>query len=106
MRQLVARGGPIEVAHAARVERDHAPAGLGEQRHHITPCVPALRPAGQQQDRRAAAAFDEMQPHALDSDGIVVELRPERRRVEGRQCVCGGGLNDVMRHGVLLVGSG
>src|SRR5258708_27434872 len=47
-----------------------------------------------------------MQPHALDNDGIVVELRPERRRVEGRQRVRGGGLNDVMRHGVLLVGSG
>jgi hypothetical protein len=33
-----------------------------------------------------------------------VELRPERRRVEGRQRVRGGGLDDVMRHGLLLVG--
>jgi len=67
---------------------------------------PSMRPTRHQEDRCAAAAFHEMQPHAFDTDGVVAELRPERRGVEGRQRVLGGGLHDVMSHGELLVGFG
>jgi energy-coupling factor transporter ATP-binding protein EcfA2 len=44
--QVVPGCGPVRVTHPARVKSDDLAAGGQEQRHHVAPRVPALRPAG------------------------------------------------------------
>ena len=84
---VIAAGGAAGIAHPARVQRDHAPPSRGQYRHHQAPCVPALWPPGQKEDRRPAAvfyasAFDEVQAHSVDGRGSVPELPPKDLWVE------------------------
>ena len=99
---VVAGCGTVGVAHSAWVEGNDASPGGCEKWHHVAPDVPTLRPSGQQQDGCAAAALHEMQLYAGNGHSVTAELSPERRGVEERQRIRGGGGDDIVVHGKLL----
>jgi hypothetical protein len=88
----VSAHGPLGVAHAAEVGREHRVARVHEEREHAVPLVPRLRKAVEQQDgglHTAGAAArvatpHEVVPHAVDGRRVVAEPRVETRRADQR----------------------
>ena len=87
--EVVSLARPVGIARASRIERDDAVPGVGEQRQDVTPGVPTLRPAGEQQHGCAVATFHVMQADSIHHLVAVPELRPKRHRVEKRHRVRG-----------------
>jgi hypothetical protein len=100
---VVAGRRSIRVAHAARIESDDASPLRGEQSHQVAPSIPTLWPAGQQEDRGAVAALHEMEAHAGNRRGPVPKPRPETDRIERRERVRRGRVEDIVGHGEFLV---
>lgn len=80
----------------AQVKRNDVPPVPRQKRHHISPRVPALWPARQQEKRRTFPAIHEVQTNALDRRCLSAELRPERRWVECRKRISGGSSDDLV----------
>ena len=86
---FVAPGGRVAPAETAQVRADH-PAFVGQRRNHLAPGPPVLRPAVEQEDRRALPRFGDVQSRAGDLDVAMshtVELW--RRSVHRQQSTAG-----------------
>ncbi len=87
--EIVAAHRLVAVTHAARIEHDDLAPRLDEQGDDLAPRNPALRPAGDQDDRLAFARSHIVKAQSVHLDGVMDDIAERRMRRLRQSRTCG-----------------